>query len=325
MKMTKYLKVKEILLALLCCCPLLMFSCSSDDDEVQVVKGKGAVTPLMQTIADNVPRIKSVEKDSLFTIATGLKITKVHMTFYNKISHMFIAEVDLTEKLRAVASTANNEPKAEQLQTIPDQALALEKAGNKVLFGINGDFYGLNSANNTYFPMGEFVKDGIVIKDKASAPNEAVLCIMNDGTAKITDSEGFQKIKGNIRDAVGGWQRLINDGRICEDFVISDNSMRFDPRTFAGVTQDGKKLYIFVVDGGQGRGMDDYSNGMRLEDQMLICKAVGCYDALNFDGGGSSTFIIRDQKAANPQFIVLNKPSDGELRAVLNGLMIIEK
>lgn len=324
MKMTKYLKIKEFLFALLCCCPLLMFSCSSDDDEVQVIKGKGAETPLMQAIADNVPRIKSVEKDSSFTIAEGLKVTKVQMTFYNKISHMFIAEVDLLGKFRAVASTANNDPNANQLQTIPDQAQALEKAGSKVLFGINGDFYGLG-ANNTYFPMGEFVKDGIVIKDKASAPNEAVLCVMNDGIIKITDSEGFQKIKGNIRDAVGGWQRLINSGRVCEDFVISDNSMRFDPRTFAGVTQDGKKLYLFVVDGGQGRGMDDYSNGMRLEDQMLICQAVGCYDALNFDGGGSSTFMIRDQKSTSPKFIIMNKPSDGEPRAVFNGLMIIEK
>lgn len=325
MKISKYLKITEYLFLLLCCCPLLLFSCSSDNKEVDTPQGKGAKTPLMQAIADHVPNINMVEKDSTFSIGASIKVTKVQMTFYKKISHLFIAEIDLTGNIRAVASTANNEPTAEHLQTIPEQAEALEKAGKKVLLGINGDFYGYSGTSNKYFPMGEFVKDGVIIKDKSNGENKSVLCILNDGTAKITDNEGFLAIKDQIRDAVGGWQHLVKAGKLYEDFEINDNSMRFDPRTFAGITQDGKKLILFVVDGGQGRGMDEYSNGMRLEDQMLICQGAGCYDAINFDGGGSSTLTIKNEKGTDPKFLLVNKPSEGKPRAVLNGLMIIEK
>lgn len=237
---------------------------------------------------------------------------------------MFVAEVDLTTNINVVASTPNNEPKQEYLQSIPEQAMALEQAGKKVIAGINGGFYGING-EGTYFPMGKFIQNGVVIYDKLDKTNDATLCIMKDGVARIVDQDEFQVIKDQIQDAVGGWQRLMMNGDICEDYEVNDNSMRFDPRNFVGIAQGGKKLYIFIVDGGEGRGMDEYSNGMRLEDQMLVCQGAGCDDALNFDGGGSSTLIIKDEKEESSKFQVLNRPSDGKPRAVLNGWMIIEK
>lgn len=321
MKETTYKKIKEALIILLCSFVPLIISCSSDNKEDSIPEGKGASTALIQAIAENVPRIQSVQKDSAFSVAPGVQITKVQMTFYNKISHMFVAEVDLSTNVKAVASTPNNEPKQEYLQSIPEQALALEKAGKEVITGINGDFYGVR-ADGTYFSMGEFVQNGVIISDKFSEPNEAVFCIMKDETARVVDHEEFQGIKDQIEHAVGGWQRLMKGGKICEDYDVNDNSMRFDPRTFVGIAQGGKKLYIFIVDGGEGRGMDEYSNGMRLEDQMLICQGAGCTEAINFDGGGSATLVIKDTKGG---FQVLNRPSDGKPRAVLNGLMIIEK
>ena len=62
-------------------------------------------------------------------------------------------------------------------------------------------------------------------------------------------------------------------------------------RTFVGVSKDNKKVYLFVIDGRQ----PEYSNGMLLEDMMLLCQGAGCYQALNLDGGGSTGMVVGDE------------------------------
>lgn len=53
---------------------------------------------------------------------------------------------------------------------------------------------------------------------------------------------------------------------------------------------------------------------------------IGSYDAVNYDGGGSSIMVLRDEdEKAKASFIVRNRPSDGSPRAVGNGLAIVEK
>lgn len=58
----------------------------------------------------------------------------------------------------------------------------------------------------------------------------------------------------------------------------------------------------------------------------ILCGGIGSYDAVNYDGGGSSTMVLRDEdEKAKASFIVRNRPSDGSPRAVGNGLAIVEK
>jgi hypothetical protein len=82
------------------------------------------------------------------------------------------------------------------------------------------------------------------------------------------------------------------------------------PRTSAGYSQDGKKVYLLVVDGRQA----DYSVGATTGQIAYIMKALGAHNALNLDGGGSSCMVVEGE--------VKNKPSDGSERAVANGIMI---
>ena len=94
-----------------------------------------------------------------------------------------------------------------------------------------------------------------------------------------------------------------------------------EPRTAIGVSQDGKEVYLMVVD---GRNFY-YSNGADLLDLMNLMSACGAYDALNLDGGGSSTFIARD--GAEGELKLLNWPTDqgGVMRKVATGLAIVEQ
>jgi exopolysaccharide biosynthesis protein len=73
---------------------------------------------------------------------------------------------------------------------------------------------------------------------------------------------------------------------------------------------------LLVVDGRQSK----ISNGAALADLADILGSLGCIEALNLDGGGSSTFVLKDQSG---QFVVTNSPSDGSLRDVADGLMVI--
>ena len=84
------------------------------------------------------------------------------------------------------------------------------------------------------------------------------------------------------------------------------------PRTAAGVSEDGHTLILVVVDGRQ----PGYSVGATLYDLGALMIRYGAKDAINLDGGGSTTFIY--QPLDGPA--VLNRPSDGRGRAVANAL-----
>ena len=97
------------------------------------------------------------------------------------------------------------------------------------------------------------------------------------------------------------------------------------PRTSVGLSQDRKTMYIFVVD---GRRKDSFfALGLTLPHLASMMKAVGCYNAINIDGGGSTTLIIRKvNDGGKPTFPILNTPADDRVpRKVTNSMLIIEK
>jgi len=123
-----------------------------------------------------------------------------------------------------------------------------------------------------------------------------------------------------VKDAVwalGGGPRLLDKGKIpClqddEGFGKGFVTHRH-PRTALGMRPDGT-LVLVVVDGRQ----PCWSIGLSLPDlARLMRDELGCTDAVNLDGGGSTTFYL-DGK-------VVNQPSDGHLRPVSNGLCLYPK
>ena len=62
------------------------------------------------------------------------------------------------------------------------------------------------------------------------------------------------------------------------------------PRTVIGLSADGRWLYVLVVDGRQ----PGYSMGAEMSDLVKLMLAAGASDAINMDGGGSSTLAWWD-------------------------------
>lgn len=297
----------------------LSCSCSSEEN---VVAHKGATSPITQGIVNNVPNIQSVVKEVTYDLHEGIRITDVTFTYYTKPTRMLIAEIDLNKNVTIATSTPDNKNEVgKMLQQVTVQAMKAEEGGRKVLLGTNGDFYS-QGKDGLWIPGGVFYKDGVAIKKEVGWEADNIFYILDDGTAHIATLPEFQLTESRVKQAIGGWQRLVTDGCPTGQFTVNDNAMQFHPRTFVGVSEDYRKVYLFVLDGRQ----PEYSNGMRLEDMMLLCEGAGCYQALNIDGGGSTTMVRRIEKTGNPvSFEVMNNPSDIPPRVVINGLQVIEK
>ena len=122
-------------------------------------------------------------------------------------------------------------------------------------------------------------------------------------------------------EAVGAGPRLVQDGRDvavenywaeCLDAGGTSGLIRVN-RTAAGYTADGK-LILIVADGRGSRG----SAGFTLSELAQKFISLGCTDAINLDGGGSTCMVGSDGE-------ILNRPSDaaGE-RSVSTAIVIAE-
>ena len=140
--------------------------------------------------------------------------------------------------------------------------------------------------------------------------------------------------KWDVYSAIGGAPVILKDGRICFDYLYTPSisgSVRFKtnyellqddiygasvrpPRTAIGHTADGK-IVLMVVDGRGSGG----SQGVTLDELARLLKGVGCTDALNLDGGGSTAMCV------TPSATLLNKPSDGSQRSVKSFVAITKK
>ena len=141
--------------------------------------------------------------------------------------------------------------------------------------------------------------------------------IGSGGTLRIV--MGFRPKRGRLCTLVGGWPRIVADGRSIADSVdrLEGTFPRFSvtrhPRTGVGFSSDSSRLFLVTVD-----GRSESSSGMSLVEFAELMRSLGIVHGLNLDGGGSTTMVIRDR--------VVNHPSDstGE-RTVGNALMVVRK
>lgn len=123
--------------------------------------------------------------------------------------------------------------------------------------------------------------------------------------------------KWKMRTAIGGGPVLVQDGKMQ---ITNEEELKFSgkaindahPRTGMGYTADGR-LIIMVI---QGR----FSNaaGATLQQEAKLLADLGCIEALNLDGGGSSCMLINGKETIKPS-------SDGVQRPVPAVFMIKKK
>ncbi len=101
-------------------------------------------------------------------------------------------------------------------------------------------------------------------------------------------------------NAIGGFRMILERG---SNVGLRDQR---HPRTAVGTSEDGRYMYVVVIDGRQ----PSYSVGATTQETAMWLQHVGAYDALNMDGGGSTTLVIADEQG-NPA--ILNRPIHNKL------------
>ncbi len=120
----------------------------------------------------------------------------------------------------------------------------------------------------------------------------------------------------DVAQAVGGGPWLVKDGRIAVDGVeqgFKDSSFVTGrhPRTAAAGTLNGELLLV-TVDGRQ-----PHSRGMTLQELAEHLLKLGAHQAINLDGGGSTSMVVRN--------LYVNGNSDGSPRPVANALLVFSQ
>ena len=111
-----------------------------------------------------------------------------------------------------------------------------------------------------------------------------------------------------VAETVGGTPLLVQDSNVvAED--CPQSICRRNPRTAIGVTSTGRILMV-VID---GRRND--SVGVTMVELAQIMRSLHATFALNLDGGGSSTMVVKRK--------VMNKPSDGNERKVSSAVLVL--
>ena len=201
---------------------------------------------------------------------------------------------------------------------------------------INGGFF-YEGSLSLIWRNGEMVckNNDVTTEDWSNGPFWypvlAAFCEMNDGSFKsmwtyttlsnvtywysepspvkseTTPNESFPSAGTvlNAKTGIGGGPVLLLDGNIkntYEEEILSDIGATANrPRSAIGITND-KKMILFVCEGdGITTGVAGVAN---------IMKTLGCTDAINLDGGGSSCMLVNGQET------IKTSDSSGDERSV---------
>ena len=113
--------------------------------------------------------------------------------------------------------------------------------------------------------------------------------------------------------AVGGGEKLLTKG-----INVAPTKNERAPRTVLGIREDGSVLF-YTVDGRQ----KGHSAGATLQEAALRMLELGCVEAVNMDGGGSTAVLALYPGENDVQTI--NKPSGGTLRNCGNYILLVKE
>ncbi len=157
--------------------------------------------------------------------------------------------------------------------------------------------------------------------------DEWIFDVMPDGKPRIAKADGKNAVTAagvKVYNAAGGNQPMLAHGEVVAP-PESSYTKALNPHTAVGVSKDKTKVYLVTVDGRQS----GYSEGMRTDEMAELMLQFGAWDAINFDGGGSTTMVIDDSDNKTQDAHLLNSPSDnsspskpGSERVVANSLAV---
>jgi exopolysaccharide biosynthesis protein len=233
--------------------------------------------------------INEWEKGSWMYINQGLRveITRYRRTTPTKLVWYIADILSENEPMRTI--TFNEEHPGRTNGLPEDMAVS-----NKVVYAQNGDFYSYRVANDKR--TGIIIRNGEIIYSKTNTdpvlalPSLDTAAFFPDGDMKVYESyehTAQEYIDMGAAEVLSFGPILLRDGVINPDMYT--NFTHQEPRSAIGIIEPGHYIGMLV------EGRTDFSDGCGLKFMAETLYDLGCTDALNLDGGGTSAMVFMGQ------------------------------
>lgn len=218
------------------------------------------------------------------TISSKTTITTKTYTADN--TTIYVADIYLGEGQTIQSALADNTYGKNVTETTSDIASSV---GATV--AINGDYYGARTS-------GYVVRNGELLRSTKVSDDQEDLVLWSDGTMTIItegDYSAQELLNKGALQVLSFGPGLIIDSTVS---VASNDevgqAMASNPRTAIGYI--GANQYVLVV----ADGRTTESEGLTLLELAEFMQSLGCTQAYNLDGGGSSTMYYNGEVINNP-------------------------
>ena len=241
----------------------------------------------------------------------------------------YLATADVSNPyVNVYVNYKNNDPaQGWGMQRVRDQAYAAEARHSdpatenyipnyNVVVAVNGAGYNMTTGE----PAGLLMMEGVEYQAPDGQDDEGYgfFGILKDGSAIIASTEDYYDLKaqGQLMEGIDNFgYTLVKDGELAAEYWDTHTQAR-ETRTAVGITRTGKVVFM-VLEGRQ----EPRSCGGSFAEIAQIMLDAGCVDAINLDGGGSSTMLAQEPGQSDLELV--NKPSDGFERSVSSSMIIV--
>ncbi len=192
---------------------------------------------------------------------------------------------------------------------------------NNALAAINGSFFDMKKggAVDLIRVKGKTLDTTQINKNRLAEHQQSALIIDNN-SLKIVHSKDSSDIgwdnKLAFSDIMTTGPLLIFNQKVTPLSILAFNNNRH-PRSCIGITKD-KKIIFLTIDGRTAE-----SQGVSLPELTRMMQWLNCHDAINLDGGGSTTLYIENQGVVNMPCD--NKKFDHEGERIVSNIVFIRK
>ncbi len=277
-------------------------------------------------------------KWSVEEVAKGITLKQFHFTGEDKIfdSHQYISIIEINSKKAKGRFALASDPG----KITPTSKFAKDSGA---VVAMNGTFYNMKVPYNCVCYFKKFGVEEFANNEKMAQRDNGAVAISKKGKIKVVP--GDAKELGNVL-ADQTWARAIDAHSVMtsgpmlmyggKDARLDENSFNRNRHPRSAVAVKGNTVYLITVDGRSA----DHAQGVSLWELTAIMHYLGVEDAINLDGGGSTTLYVADPagdpvRDATDESTsgngVVNHPSDnkkfdnGGERRVVNSLLFINK
>src|SRR5262249_50304691 len=153
---------------------------------------------------------------------------------------------------------------------------------------INTNFFScpcVTNASNTEYLLGLEISNGKLVSS-AQSSYASLLLTQNNQASLVAGSSSVNT--NGVYNAVSGGGFVLQNGADVVNGSIPGDPLNPNPRSVVGLSQNGEYMYLVAIDGRQA----GYSAGVTQAEESDLMSALGAWNAINFDGGGSTALAV---------------------------------